>query len=89
MENKKLSKEKAEQILRELERRKGINKVKYKVATMTKGAEIIGSVAACTDCNSLEEDDIIGNVSACANCDDDSGTEGGAGNMSGCADDVC
>lgn len=71
MEKKKLSKEKAEEILRELERRKDANTAKYQFATRKETKDIIGNVAACTD------------------CDDTGGTEGGAGNVSGCADDVC
>ncbi len=71
MEKKKLSKEKVEEILRELESRKGANNPNYRFATMKDTEDIIGNVAACTDCDSID------------------GTEGGAGNMSGCADDVC
>lgn len=71
MDMKKLSKKKVEEILKELGHRKGINKPKYQFATSNEDEEIVGNVAACTD------------------CEDTSGTEGGAGNMSGCADDVC
>jgi len=105
MEKKKLSKDKVEEILKELGRRKGANKINYHLATRKETENIIGNVAACTDCDDDGDtdggagnvsgcsddvcEDIVGNVAACTDCDDDSDTDGGAGNVSGCSDDVC
>lgn len=86
MEKKKLSKEKAEKILRELERRKGPNNVKYQFAIDGNLKSNEGGMGNIESCNDFP-DGGAGNVSAC----DDDVCEGEniSGNVASCTDDVC
>lgn len=93
MEKKKLSKEKAEEILRELELHKERKNVKIKFAADEDTEDIVGNVSACTDCGDDsgteggvgDDSACAGNYTACVDYDDDNIT----GNYSACADSVC
>lgn len=91
MEMKKLSKEKVEEILKELGHRKEIRNAKIQFATgegTTRGEDIIGNVASCTDevCGGG-----AGNVSACDDvvCNDPDADPDTIGNTSACGDWAC
>ena len=91
MEKKKLSKEKVEEMLKELGRRKKIMNAKVQFATgesTTRGEDIIGNVASCTDsvCGGG-----YGNVSACDDfiCSDPDSDPDTIGNTSACGDWAC
>jgi len=89
MEMKKLSKEKVEEILRELGRRKEIQNAKIQFAVgggPSPGEGRMGNIESCNDF----PDGGAGNVSAC----DDvvcpvAPDEGVAGNYEACTDEVC
>lgn len=83
---KKLSKEKAEEILRELARRKGSNSVKYQFAVNNDLKSNEGGMGNIKSCDDFPAGG-AGNVSAC----DDDVCEGDdiSGNVSSCTDDVC
>jgi hypothetical protein len=84
MEKKNLSKEKVEEILKELGRRKGANNAKYQFAVDgdLKSTDGMGNIASCNDF----PDGGAGNVSA---CDDDTCSEAISGNVASCTDNVC
>jgi len=91
MEKKQFSKERVDQILKELGHRKEIKNVKIRMATgegTTRGEEVIGNVASCTDevCGGG-----AGNVSACDDvvCQDPGADPGTIGNTSACGDWAC
>jgi len=83
---KNLSKERAEEILRALARRKGSNNVKYQFAINNDLKSYEGGMGNIESCNDFPAGG-AGNVSA---CDDDVCTgEDVSGNVASCTDDVC
>lgn len=93
MEKKKLSKEKAEEILSELKRHKERKNIKIRFVMDKDTEDIVGNVSACTDC----DDDSgtgggVGDDSACSGSPSactDYGDDDIAGNYSACTDSVC
>jgi len=88
MEKRKFSKEKVEEILRELGRRKEIKKAKIQFAVGGESRSDEGGMGNIPSCNDFP-DGGAGNISACDDMVCREPTEDIIGNVASCTDEVC